>query len=197
MIIDLQKIFALSTAFDCQKVSYVDSISITALAAHTWYIQEQMVVFYQKPQDLFCARDTYFVDKEGHIDFQTNWNLGSTSGEFKVAKLVGQVDDVNDVQSHWHVGMKLLPKFLWGSYWIVKTFPEGSADDYEWAIISGGQPNIPTSDGKCKLKSGLWLFTKTAFPGQNVVDQMRKALDDLGYDTSVLVKVQHEGCTYQ
>ena len=87
---------------------------------------------------------------------------------------------------------------------------------YDWAIVSGGQPFIPSSaspgaddnnnddddaTGTCKTgdgvnNSGLWLFTRQKVADEDVVAEMRAVLEEKGFDVSVLKPVEHEGCEY-
>ena len=74
-------------------------------------------------------------------------------------------------------------------------------DRYEWALISGGPPNIPTETG-CRTRentsneSGLWIFARVQFPDPALIEDVRQIAKDAGFDTSVLNKVEHNGCTY-
>ncbi|KAF5840325.1 hypothetical protein DUNSADRAFT_17169 [Dunaliella salina] len=116
----------------------------------------------------------------------------------------------------------LLPAFesspnLFGSYWVVAA---GSSDGscsyledleecravaaYEWAIITGGPPSVATETG-CRTGTpgaseeqffgGLWLFSREPQSPENKEIMMAKA-EELGLDTSVLLEVEHEGCSY-
>merc|ERR1712217_693393 len=70
-----------------------------------------------------------------------------------------------------------------------------------YALISGGQPTIKTDNG-CKTgtginNSGLWIFTREAFPAAGLVEKVRGLAAAQGFDLSVLVDIRHEGCNYQ
>ena len=78
-----------------------------------------------------------------------------------------------------------------------------AGEGYDWAIISGGQPTIkvPGEEGVCKNGeavngSGLWLFTREAVAEAAVVEVMRAAAAERGFDLSVLNPVLQAGCTY-
>ena len=69
--------------------------------------------------------------------------------------------------------------------------------------MSAGPPRRQGEDGKCVTGterdlngSGLWLFTKDPQPPSTVVDMLRNKTSALGFDLSVLVPVEHEGCVY-
>lgn len=75
------------------------------------------------------------------------------------------------------------------------------SDDYQWAIISGGPPNVE-SGGLCTTGTlginnvGFWLFHRNPTPPAEVVQQMRNRATELGYDVSVLQPVEQAGCEY-
>lgn len=67
------------------------------------------------------------------------------------------------------VGPCFLPSIFYGDYWVVRASqfgrtgsePDARTDTYDWAIVSGGQPTIPGTDG-CRTgtdvnQSGAWL----------------------------------------
>lgn len=88
-----------------------------------------------------------------------------------------------------------LPTFLAGPYWVLAYNEEEG-----YALISGGQPTIKTDNG-CKTgtginNSGLWIFTREAFPAAGLVEKVRGLAAAQGFDLSVLVDIRHEGCTY-
>ena len=73
---------------------------------------------------------------------------------------------------------------------------------YDWAIVSGGQPTIPTGDdGKCRTgsgqnDSGFWLFTREKIASEATLEEMRAVASEKGFDLSALEPVTHEGCEY-
>ncbi len=82
-----------------------------------------------------------------------------------------------------------------------------SSADYEWAIISGGAPGVQGAGGKCRNAGGsitnpngngegLWLFFRDPNPSAALVDQVRGVAADKGFDLTVLVQVQQQGCSY-
>jgi len=60
-------------------------------------------------------------------------------------------------------------------------------DRYEWALVSGGPPRVPTGHG-CRTyrhttnNSGLWILTRVPSPDGKVVDDVRKLAKDIGFD---------------
>lgn len=46
------------------------------------------------------------------------------------------------------------------------------------------------------MASGLWLFSRTP-DNPEAEAEMMGLLEDWGVDTSILLPVEHEGCTYE
>ncbi|KAJ3091228.1 hypothetical protein HK102_001246 [Quaeritorhiza haematococci] len=76
---------------------------------------------------------------------------------------------------------------------------------YEWAILSAGEPRSQ-SNGKCAANGfgvltdqgrGLWLFTRSPTVDPSVVEKMVQKAEELGLDTSILNPVTQEGCEYK
>jgi hypothetical protein len=44
--------------------------------------------------------------------------------------------------------------------------------------------------------AGLWLFFRSQLRDQSLIDRARAIAREKGFDTDVLMDVQHEGCTY-
>lgn len=93
-----------------------------------------------------------------------------------------------------------LTKLLGGDYWILDAGPE--SNNYEYAIVIGGQPNVRYTDG-CTTKTnkvnnaGLWLFTKEPTPPNSIIDYMLNKLKILGISKSQLNNVTQKGCLYK
>jgi hypothetical protein len=73
---------------------------------------------------------------------------------------------------------------------------------YDWAIISGGAPNVVTSRGKCVAGRlgrfdvrGLWMFARQPQPPLGVIEAITNLTEEqLGLDTTVWRNVTHIGC---
>jgi lipocalin len=181
-------------------VSYVPQLNLSAFIQSPWYSQEQMSVIYQKPNEMFCVVDRYTMDGPDTLFMTTTWNIDTVDGKEGSAKLHGIIEDMGN-PSHWLVGFKYMPRFIRGPYWVIDTYPRGNQETYDWMIVSGGLPTKKGKDGRCKTgtffnNSGLWLFTRMPNPPAEWVQEMRQRLEDLGYDTSILIKVDHKGCQY-
>jgi hypothetical protein len=78
---------------------------------------------------------------------------------------------------------------------------------YDWAVVSGGAPSVPTLHGKCRtgdfIKTplagmkgdGLWLFTRNPIDPKHTKDALAAA-GALGFDTKELRPVVQRGCLY-
>ena len=60
---------------------------------------------------------------------------------------------------------------------------------YDWALVSGGPPTIPTPNG-CRTRenftnaSGLFILVRVPFPPTSEVDRVRALAQELGFDIS-------------
>jgi lipocalin len=57
---------------------------------------------------------------------------------------------------------------------------------------------VPATNGTCApgTNDGFWLFHRDPEPPAEVVAQMRSKATELGFDVSVLQKVNQTGCVY-
>lgn len=74
-------------------------------------------------------------------------------------------------------------------------------DVYNWALVSGGPPKKEGQDGYCITgeginNSGLWIFTRDKNAPAETVDKVRSIAKGLGYDPTVMLPVEQEGCLY-
>lgn len=84
--------------------------------------------------------------------------------------------------------------FASGPYWVVAY---NETDGY--ALISGGQPDVPTSNGLCTFSSpfnGLWIFTRDSERDEDVIEAMIDVAIANGIDPSSMLPVDQEDCTY-
>jgi len=189
----------------CAQISPVQPFNLTEYVDREWYVVAQKPTSYQPRRDLFCVRANYTL-----VDAQTIsiWNTArrdAVSGRDRNArglfKLRGIVEDV-ETPSKLAVGLSFLPTFTYGPYWVVATDTTPESDEfaergYSWAIISGGPLTTPRGvEGLCEPSGGLWLFVRDPLVSENVVDQIKANARELGIDTSVLLPVDQEGCTY-
>lgn len=57
-------------------------------------------------------------------------------------------------------------------------------------------PPIPRPTGTGFNNAGLWIFTRSNVRNQPLIDRARQMAREKGFDTDVLMDVQHEGCKY-
>lgn len=72
-------------------------------------------------------------------------------------------------------------------------------EDYSWAIVISGTPDVPGKDGLCKFggDSGFWLFSREPVPSDETREAIEAAAVEIGLDTSDLTPVPQEGCKYE
>ena len=89
------------------------------------------------------------------------------------------------------------PPRVRAQYWVVDV-----SDVYDWAIVTGGPPSVPTSNGLCTTLTagfndiGVWLLHRNPQPPADVVRKMHSRARELGLDTSALQDVAQDGCEY-
>lgn len=199
----------------------VGDFDLDRYISEPWYVQEQMPLRYQPEDQLFCVRARYeYVDaqdkskgvvvynyaNEKKVNGKPRGTNGSGSEGSAFSALRAFVPDPSQ-PSKLEVGPNFfqqifgrrVAQIFYGPYWVVALDP-----DYQWAIISGGAPKIET-DGGCvpgrrvfrRLNGkGLWLFSrKPVDPAGTAI--MRAKAQELGFDTSVLLNVEQEGCEYK
>jgi lipocalin len=165
-----------------------------------WYVQQQQVNRYLPEDRFFCVRADYEKKRWWELPWQysirVNNQAQDADGNIFGADfgLYAYVRGPENAQLAVSPGF--LPRAFAGDYWVIAY---NEADGY--ALISGGQPTVPTTDGKCKTgdginESGLWIFTRQQTVSDDLVERVRGIAEEQGFDTSVLKEVIQEGCTY-
>merc|ERR1711953_577235 len=94
-----------------------------------------------------------------------------------------------------------LPNYAAGPYWILSV-GKNETGHYDWAIVIGGEPTEPYSDG-CTTKetgingAGLWLFSRQPVASEETLTAMHNELVSRGITSRNLIKVEQKGCTYE
>jgi lipocalin len=198
----------------CPEVTTQDEFNLEEFVRATWYVQRQQVNSYQPEESLFCVTATY--EDEGKKQwFKTAISVYNYSNEKKVNGKnyndgEGQVLCATETDNASKLGVApcFLPSFLSGPYWVVAAGPD--PDNYEWAIVSGGQPTIDDvcDDGTCTTaidagflnwngnNEGLWLFTREQVAAQQTLDEMEAVAAEKGICTAQMVDVPQKGCKY-
>ena len=165
-------------------------------------MQQQAVNAYLPKENFFCVRALY--EKKSSPTRPWGYTIGvdnvakdSIDGNEFGGELCAFQKDPTDPAKLAVAPCWLGPKsWFAGDYWII------AYDEAEgYALVSGGQPTISTPEG-CRTgtginDSGLWIFTRQQERNDEVVDKVRKIAEDEGFDVSVLIDVEQEGCVYQ
>jgi len=184
----------------------VGNFNISDYISAPWYVQMQSEVSYLPVERFFCVRANYtettpgmFSQAQAELIVDNYAREGSTSGpESDEFPLRASIVDLNQ-PSKLLVGPPFLPVFLRGPYWVVAI----SEQPYEWAIVSGGPPTKQGADGCLTPGTGLnpngngegvFLLTREPLAPNSTVDMLVNQAEALGFDTSVLLPVVHEGC---
>jgi len=198
----------------------VANFDLDQYIASTWYVQKQQVNGYQKPEDLFCVTATYNKKDGGGelVEVSNRANEGAINKglQGKGKGIFSSFSSLCAKQLEDNTGkLEVQPCFLFntfnpfdtaGPYWVIAV-----GEQYDWAIISGGQPSEVISDGKdekdgsvkCTTKesgtngSGLWLFTREPVASDAKIQLMESKLEAMGVSTSKLLSVAQKGCTYE
>lgn len=199
------------TFSSCPNINPMDHFNTTEYIRSTWYIQQQQITGYQQNNTLFCVAQTLDTTNRtvpffsGNVILVHNYaNIGmvngplQNSGNFTLcARQPNSSDPANILNAPC-----FLPNCFAGPYWVLAAGP--TSNNYSWAIVSGGEPNVRYSDGNCSTSeegvngSGLWLFTREQFGGfaENSVSLMRELLRNMGITLSQLLNVSQVGCNY-
>jgi lipocalin len=188
----------------CATLSTVDNFDLQEYIRYPWFVHEQNVNNYQPIEELFCVVAQYKESETENntLDVYNSASIGSVTGEpanENVQILKAIVPDLA-TSSKLKVGPGFIPGFLrnllFGPYWIVSI-----GDNYEWAIISGGQPNDEMPGNLCSVeprfdRGGLWFFTRVPTRNQTLIDLMVARVISLGIYPTDLQSVEQNGCDY-
>lgn len=191
----------------CRRVRKVKNTSLEKFTEHTWYSHMQQEVKYQNKSSFYCVTATYNIEKNRTVPF-FNGNVISVYN-------YANYDGVNGVPMNTKDGMILcakqpnkkdnstlavspctVPGPFGGPYWII-----GLGENYEWLVVSGGQPNNKYKDGcttntNTTNNSGLWIFSKYQNMPYRDLIYAKCLLKEKGYTLSQLQKVEQHGCKY-
>lgn len=199
---------------DCPKLTPPADFDLDEYVKQTWYIQKQQPISYLPESDFYCVAATY--DLEGKKQWfreavsvrnyasRDRINNSNNAGNFT---LCATRFDPDDEPAKLMVSPCFLPPRLGGPYWIVAV-----ADDYSWAIVTGGQPD---REGECGEESGLcttasgsrftllgndqglWFFTRAQVADELTMLAMEAKALELGICTAGMKDVVQEGCLYE
>lgn len=178
----------------------------------SWYIQKQQTNPYQSENQLFCVVATYRKTDTEFLDVKNYGNNDQVNGAAQNSDNNGFFSTLCAKQyDAGELGvapcfLRLIFDITAGPYWVLAV-----ADDYSWAIVSGGQPDQPyqVEDGStvCTTRegnsffdtngSGLWLFSREQVASVATIDAMEAKLQEMGIYTGLLKNVTQEGCLYE
>ena len=92
------------------------------------------------------------------------------------------------------------------NYWIIDAGTDESilgngessnASSYDWAIITAGAiDEVGSTEETCVAGGGMWLFHRNPTPDSKVLAALQQHAAALGLDTTQMLPVKQEGCTY-
>jgi len=192
----------------CPTVNTVENFNLSEYVRERWYIQKQQVTSYLPKSTNYCVSARYQISNttvpfySGTVlNVYNNARLDSVNGQYLNSNnmtLCARVPHSSN-SSKLLVAPCFIPNLFAGDYWVVDTGP--SSNNYEWAIISGGQPHEQYCDG-CTTKqdsmnnAGLWLFTREQVPPDSLVTMMLSRLRSKGFTIEFLNNVTQAGCVY-
>jgi len=200
--------FNIKRKSNCPKVKVMKNFNTSEYIRASWYVQEQQENFYQDENSLYCVVATYeeenrsvpFFNKPA-ISVYNYAEVGQVNGpplnSDQQVLCARQKND--DKPAKLSVAPCFLPNLFAGPYWVLAAGP--SSDNYQWAIVSGGQPTEEYEDG-CTTqvetinRSGLWIFSRQPVLDAAYLQEAKDILVDKGYTLSLLKPVQQAGCTY-
>jgi len=194
---------------ECQPVSVQQNFNITEFTRATWYIQYQQVTGYLPENQFYCVTATYSLDEKktvplfrGTVVAVHNYaNIDQVNGrqpDMSNQTLCARQPDPRE-PAKLLVAPCFLPNILAGDYWILAAGP--GSNNYEWAVVIGGQPTEEYDDG-CTTKtdgingSGFWFFSRTPVASLASLQTAFKAATDQGISLSLIKPVNQEGCKY-
>jgi hypothetical protein len=190
----------------------VTSLNSTEYTRATWYVQEQQVNGYQTPNDLFCVTATYELENapsvpqfDGVVIGVYNYaNRGGINQNVPIdyptspGLCAREVDPL--FPSKLAVAPCFVPNRFAGPYWVIAL--GGDAGNYEWALVSGGEPTVPLEDG-CTTSlsglndSGLWIFSRDQVLAPEKLAAAHQAAADVGISLAQMIVVPQVGCNYE
>lgn len=195
----------------CPDIPPVPNFNTTEYLRASWFIQQQQVTGYQPLNALYCVAQT--LNKTSQTVPLYDGPVISVYNYGRVGGVNGTRQNIKNVtlcarQYNESEPSRLLnapcfiPNLLAGPYWVLAAGPV--SNNYSWAIVSGGPPNIRYRDGNCSTTirgtngAGLWLFTRERFGSlaDKYVEFMRSWLVNHGITLSNLYPVVQENCDY-
>lgn len=190
----------------CQDVSTVEGLDLDEFTRASWFIQAQQVVQFQPEDSLFCLTATYEQNSPSvplfggkTISVNNYGNEGGVNGPSIGGPLCGRLPD-ESVTSQLLVAPCFLPNFFAGPYWVVGLGLRADSS-YEWALVSGGQPNVEYDDG-CTTRedssnnAGLWILSRDQVLSPESMADVEAVARQQGITLQRMISVPQAGCEY-
>ena len=193
---------------NCPMVTTQENFNLTEYIRDKWYIQQQQITSYLPLEENYCVTARYNVSDKKILGYHGtvlnvyNYaNLHKVNGENANKNnqvLCARVPDSKN-PSKLLVAPCFLPNVFAGDYWVIAAGP--SSNNYEWAIVSGGQPTVQYKDG-CTTKTtgsngaGFWYFSRVPVANNTVIKKLNKIARSKGYTLSQLHNVTQTNCSY-
>ena len=197
-----------TTAQHCPVVNTQTNFNLTEYIRERWYIQQQQITSYLPLEENYCVTAKYNISDRKILGYKGvvlnvyNYaNLHRVNGRQANKHnqvLCARVPD-QTVPSKLLVAPCFLPNVFAGDYWVIAAGPK--SDNYEWAIVSGGQPTVQYKDG-CTTKTsgsngaGFWYFSRVPVASDNVIKKLNRIAKSKGYTLSQLHNVTQVNCSY-
>ena len=193
---------------ECPKVNTMSNFNISEYIGRKWYIQKQQITSYLPKRENYCVTAKYEFSKKKIIGYDGivlnvyNYaNLDRVNGQNanKHNQILCARIPNNNVSSKLLVAPCFLPNYFGGDYWVIEAGP--TSNNYEWALVSGGQPTVKYNDG-CTTKvsgsngAGLWFFSRTQVANNSIINQLNKIAIKNGFTLSQLNNVSQIDCNY-
>lgn len=132
----------------CPRVYPVTEFDLNRFVEHSWFVQMQQVTPYQLENQLYCVTATYQLDGYPYLRVFNYANNDEVNGPPQNSEDGGPLERLCGIQKREGVGelgvgpcyLRYIGLFNYtsGPYWVIAFDKE----TYEWAIVSGGQPNV-------------------------------------------------------
>jgi lipocalin len=193
----------------CQTLTTQEGFDLAQYIQARWYSQQQRPSPFQPAELNYCTTADYFdIDPTdfGYMDdysigvFNTaqdaQGNIFTSDDEAQVGPDPGPLCGLQDMPDTDPAKLQVGNCFggPQGPYWVLE-YDEAAG----YAIISGGQPTIPTTDGLCTYPSpfnGLWIFTRDPSRDEALIAEATAKIIAQGIDPSTMLPVNQEGCEY-
>jgi len=198
----------------CQTVTTQVGFDLDTYITARWYSQQQRPTPFQPATLNYCTTADYSEIDPTQVDFMDAYtikvfntaqdvdgNVFTSDDEAQVGPdpgpLCGLQEFPEDDPAKLLVGNCFddpAQPFSSGPYWVLE-YDEAAG----YALISGGQPDVPTANGLCTYSSpfsGLWIFTRDPEHNDTLIEEVRAMATAQGIDPSIMLDVRQEDCVY-